>query len=273
MANSLGAAISVFPRNDVPRSSPAPKVRLFCFPSAGGGVQSFTRWAASLPRYVELCPFELPGRGKRLREAGPRRMRELISAIAAAISGSLDRPFAIFGHSLGALIGFELTRYLKTNVHKEPSQLFVSGSRAPHLLRTETPSYTLPDEEFQRRIARFNGTPREILEHQELMSLMLPILRADLELFETYTYRDEPRLSCPIRAFAGLQDPMVPLDDARQWNSHTSGAFSISVLPGDHFFVANSERQLISTLCEDIELVTPVRTASSPSRLRRTIGS
>jgi medium-chain acyl-[acyl-carrier-protein] hydrolase len=148
MANSLGAAVSGFPRNDVPGSSPAPKVRLFCFTSAGGGVQRFTRWAASLPRYLELCPFELPGRGKRLREAGPRRMRELISAIAAAITSSLDRPFAIFGHSLGALIDFELTRYLKANVHKQPVQFFVSGSRAPHLLRTETPGYTVPDEDF-----------------------------------------------------------------------------------------------------------------------------
>jgi medium-chain acyl-[acyl-carrier-protein] hydrolase len=202
---------------------------------------------------VELCPFELPGRGQRLREKPYTRMEELVPVIASEISKALGQPFALFGHSLGACIAFELARYLKAHFRKEPAQLFVSGTSAPHLPPAQAPIYNLPDAEFRAEVTRLNGTPREILENPEAMSLLAPILRADFELIETYEYREGPKLSCPIRAFGGLEDSDALMEDLSEWRHHTSSSFSLSMMPGDHFFIAKSERQLLSILCADLE--------------------
>jgi medium-chain acyl-[acyl-carrier-protein] hydrolase len=232
-----------------------PNLRLFCFPYAGGSALIFRRWSASLPKQVEVCPIELPGRGRRIREASVTRMHELIPAIASAISGALDTPFALFGHSLGASIAFELAGYLKTHFGKEPAHLFVSGNRPPHLPRTKPLLYNLPEAEFSAEVARLNGTPLEILDNADAMAMVMPILRADFELIETYRHQGGPLLACPIRAFGGLQDPDVLKDDLSEWKRHTAGSFSLSMMRGDHFFITQSESQLLSVLSTDLEWI------------------
>jgi medium-chain acyl-[acyl-carrier-protein] hydrolase len=269
--SSFGASITVFPRARTRRTSPSPRLRLFCFPWAGGGVQSFTRWATALPQDIEVAPFELPGRGKRLHESGPKRMSELIPEIAASLSDGLGDSFAIFGHSLGALIAFELARHLKATVGREPLKLFVSGCKAPHLLTPKTTGERLSDADFQRRIARFNGTPREVLDNPDLMELILRALRTDFELFDGYQFEQREKLNCPIRALGGLYDPIVSVDAVKQWACHTSGAFSSSIVAGDHFFVASSEKQILSIISADLEISSMSSSVSSldPSLITR----
>lgn len=241
------------PGREARSSSSQPALRLFCFAHAGGSAQVFRRWQASLPRQVELCPFELPGRGQRLREKPYTRMDELVPVIASEIAETLGQPFALFGHSLGACIAFELAQYVKAHFGKEPAHLFISGKSAPHLPPTQPPVYNLPEAEFRAEVIRLNGTPREILENPEAMSLLEPILRADFELIETYQYRVGPKLSCPIKAFGGLEDSDALMDDLSEWKHYTSSSFSLSMMPGDHFFINKSERQLLSVLCADLE--------------------
>jgi medium-chain acyl-[acyl-carrier-protein] hydrolase len=230
-----------------------PNLRLFCFSYAGGSALTFRRWSASLPKQVEVCPIELPGRGSRMHETAVTRMHELVPAIASGIAGALDTPFALFGHSLGASIAFELAGYLKAHFGKEPAHLFVSGHRPPHLPRMKPLLYNLPEAEFRAEVARLNGTPQEILDNSDAMAMVMPILRADFELIETYRYQGGPLLACPIRALGGLQDPDVLKDDLSEWKRHTAGSFSLSMMPGDHFFITQSEPQLLSVLATDLE--------------------
>lgn len=176
------------------RSSPHTRLRLFCFPYAGGSSLIFRQWPQYLPSAIEVCPVHLPMRHNRMHEAAPTRLLTLVESIAHAIRPLLDMPFAFFGHSMGAIISFELARTLRAQGAGEPAHLFASGHRAPQLPNPVLPMYNLPDSELLKEINRLNGTPPEVLEHPELMQLMLPLLRADFEAIETYSYSPAPRL-------------------------------------------------------------------------------
>jgi medium-chain acyl-[acyl-carrier-protein] hydrolase len=231
-------------------------LRLFCFPYAGGGSLIFRSWGMTLPKWIEVCPVELPGRGRLLHQPAITQMEQLVCAVASSLSTFLDRPFAFFGHSLGAFIAFELARQVRSRYQKEPVYLFVSGNKAPDLPSTRPVTYNLPEAEFRAELARLNGTSPEILENPEAMSLVTPLLRADFEIIETYVYQDGSPLSCPIRAFGGLQDMDATMDDMSEWAHHTTSSFSLSMLPGDHFFLRKSEQQLLSVLAADLEWIT-----------------
>ncbi|HEX8922184.1 MAG TPA: alpha/beta fold hydrolase, partial [Pyrinomonadaceae bacterium] len=199
------------------KSDPGAILRLFCFPYAGGSASIFREWAQSLPATVEVCAIQLPGRGSRLLEPAITKMPRLIKAIAPALVPYLDKPFAFFGHSMGNIISLELARYLRKKMKIEPAHLFVSGSRAPQLPNTEPKSYNLPEAGFMAYLRRLNGTPAEILEHPELMELMLPVLRADFELVQTYVYTHAKPLACPITAFGGSLDKEVGRRGLQAW--------------------------------------------------------
>lgn len=226
------------------KPNPGAKLRLFCFPYAGGTSRVFRDWAAALDGWVEVCTIQLPGRGSRLPEPSFMSLPTLVSALAASIVPELDKPFAFFGHSMGALVGFELARLLRREYGLMPLHLLVSGRRAPQLPLRDPVIYNLPEPEFLREISRLNGTPKEVMEHPELMQLMLPILRADFTVCETYDYVPEPPLGCPISAFGGLQDHRVTRQDLEAWGEHTTSSFSLRLLPGDHFFL-NTARPLL----------------------------
>jgi medium-chain acyl-[acyl-carrier-protein] hydrolase len=230
-------------------------LRLFCFPYAGGSASIFREWAWSLPANVEVCAIQLPGRGSRMLEPAITRIPRLIKAIAPALLPYLDKPFAFFGHSMGNIISLELARYLRRKMKVEPVHLFVSGSRAPQLPSTEPKSYDLPKAGFMNYLRRLNGTPAEILEHPELMELMLPVLRADFELVQTYVYTHAKPLTCPITAFGGLLDKDVGRRRLQAWREQTASHFSLNMIPGDHFFIHESQTLLLAALSEELNKI------------------
>lgn len=227
----------------IPR--PRADLRLFCFPYAGGGTSIYRTWSEKLPPTVELCALQLPGRGPRIMERPFTRMTPLVSAVAQSLLPRLDKPFAFFGHSMGALVAFELTRYLRKHKHSLPLQLFISGARAPQLVKRSLPIHTLPKAEFIKKLRRLKGTSLELLEHAELMQLMLPALRADIKICETYVYKKELPLALPISVFGGVQDRQVKVTHLESWQCQTVSAFSLEMLPGNHFFLHASEPLLL----------------------------
>lgn len=226
-------------------------LRLFCLPYAGGGSSIFRKWRQALPPNVEVCTLQLPGREGRLHEKPFQRLLPLAEAVAEAMLPHLNNPFAIFGHSMGAKIGFEVARYLRKKYELEPVHLFVSGAQAPQLPPTDPPTYNLPQPEFLEELASLNGTPKEVLEHPELLELLIPLLRADFEVVQTYEYLPGPVLTCPITAYGGLQDE-IERDQLEGWGEHTVSSFKLRMLPGDHFFLKSSENLLLRSLASEL---------------------
>lgn len=215
-----------------PRKSPA-RLRLFCFPYAGGGTPIYRDWQRLLPEEVEVCAAQLPGRGTRLQEPAFTDAGALVEALADAITPLLDLPFALFGHSMGAVIGFELARLLRDR----PAHLFVSGRPGPQSRLERDRMFDLPEDLFWERLRRLNGTPAEVIEHPELRELMLPMLRADFSVVETYVYRPGPPLDIPLTAFGGVADAEVSREQVEAWGRETTGPFAARLVPGDHFFL------------------------------------
>ena len=232
--------------------NPHASLRLFCFPYAGGAALTFRTWSDSLPMSLEVCPVELPGRGKRITSAPFTRLQLLVQAIAIALLPYLDKPFAFFGHSMGGLVSFELARLLRKNYGISPVHLFVSGHREPQVPDPDPPIHALPEPEFLEKLRRLNGTPEAVLENAELMQMLLPVLRADFAVIETYAYTPESPLDCPITAFGGLQDREVRYDDLKVWQEQTNAAFSLHMLPGDHFFLQPAQPLLLQLLSQEL---------------------
>jgi medium-chain acyl-[acyl-carrier-protein] hydrolase len=231
-------------------------LRLFCFPYAGGSALIYRKWADQLPSNVEVCPVQLPGRGARLREAPFTNLVPLVERAAVELAPLLDKPFVFFGHSMGAMISFELARRLRSDHRVEPAHLFVSGRRAPRIPIEDAITYNLPAPEFIEELKRLNGTPREVLEHPELMQLMMPILRADFEISQTYRYQASSPLTCPITAIGGIQDDEVPREYLQAWRDETASSFKLRMLPGDHFFLQTSESLLLGILSRELQDIT-----------------
>ena len=229
-------------------------LRLFCFPYAGGGVEVYAGWAAALQDVADVCPVQLPGRGVRLREPAFTELGALVAAVSSAIAPWLDRPFALFGHSMGATIAFQLARSL-TRRGCPPTRLFVSGCGAPRPAGgRQRARYALPDPEFIQELRRLNGTPREVLENPELMKLLLPTLRADFTICDTCGDMDGDLIDSPITAIGGERDTEAPPERVAAWSAWTTGPFHVHRLNGDHFYI-NSLRPQVQAL---------VRTALCP---------
>ncbi|MEM8722520.1 MAG: thioesterase II family protein [Cyanobacteria bacterium P01_G01_bin.39] len=235
-----------------PKPNPRAKLRLFCFHYAGGGAGSFRDWSDNLPPSVEVHFVELPGRGFRLAEKAFVSLNPLVKAIADALHPFLDKPFTFFGHSMGGLICFELTRLLRKKYGLNPIQLFVSAHRAPQLPDPDPPIYNLPDAEFLEELRDLEGTPQEVLENAELMQLLLPTLRADFTVVDTYKYTAESPLDYPITVFGGLQDQEVNYEELEAWQEQTTAAFSLQMLQGNHFFMHSARSLLLEYLCQDL---------------------
>ncbi|MEM8931654.1 MAG: alpha/beta fold hydrolase [Acidobacteriota bacterium] len=215
------------------------RLRLFCFPYAGGGASVYRTWRDALPNSVQVVPIQLPGRESRLREPAFRRMEALIASLDGAIRPLLDRPYAFFGHSLGASIAYELARTIEASGAKGPVRLITSGRRPPHLPQIKEPIHDLPDDAFVDALRDLEGTPDEALANAELMQLLMPLLRADFELVESYsdTWQDDrPQVSCPVTAFGGLRDRDVPREDVEAWSRYGE-PFRLRMFQGGHFFL------------------------------------
>jgi medium-chain acyl-[acyl-carrier-protein] hydrolase len=229
-------------------------MRLFCFPYAGGGAAIYRSWGDYLPSSIEVCPVQLPGRGSRLKEPPYTDVPAMVEAISDGLSAHFDKPFAFFGHSMGALIGFGLARLLKEKHGLEPRHLFVSAHGAPYILDTSPPSFNLPKDEFIAELRRLKGTPEQVLAHAELMELMIPLLRADFQVCQTYTYSNAngPALGCPITAFGGTQDQHVTRETLEGWAEVTTGSFMLRMILGDHFFLHASEGIILQIVAREM---------------------
>lgn len=234
--------------------SPSSALRLFCFPYAGGSSAIFRPWLNQLPAsaQIEICSVQLPGREARWREPPITNLATLVQALSQALRPHLDLPFAFFGHSLGALVSFELARQLQAQRAPLPIHLFVSGCRAPQLLRSKG-LHTLPDQALLAELQALKGTPQQVLENPELMQLLLPTLRADFSIFETYTYREQPTLACDISAFGGLKDSEAPAAALPDWRQHTNLSFSQHFLPGDHFFLHTHYALMLKIMIDQLK--------------------
>jgi medium-chain acyl-[acyl-carrier-protein] hydrolase len=247
----------------IPRPNPRSQLRLFCFPYAGGAATIYRQWPQSLPAFVEVIAVQPPGRGARLKETPFTNLRPLVESAAVAILPELDRPFALFGHSMGAIIAFELAHLLLDRHGLKPSRLFVSGRRAPQIPTSDSETFKLPDAEFIEELRRLQGTPDEVLAEPELMQLILPLLRADFEVVQTYVYHPGPPLPCPLTVYGGAEDWEEPPDYLNPWRQHTSDEFSAKIFDGGHFFLHTHQAELLQALGRNLEMVV-IRGARPP---------
>ena len=195
-----------------------------------------------------------PGRGSRHHEPSIPRLSILVDRLYEAIQPLLDKPFAFFGHSLGGLVAFELTRQLRQQKLPQPRVLFVSACGAPHLRDPYPDIHALPDSDFMNALQRYNGIPSELLQQSDLMQLFLPMLRADVEAAETYHYSPgQPPLGCPIITFGGLDDPHVDRESLEGWASHTNVRLKSQYFPGDHFFINTAREAIIESIVAELE--------------------
>jgi medium-chain acyl-[acyl-carrier-protein] hydrolase len=237
------------------RTNERAELKMFCFPYAGGTALMFNKWADLLPSIVQVIPVELPGRGVRLKEPAYLSLPALIDELEEVIWPLLDKPFVFFGHSMGALIAFELARTLRRKYDREPQALFVSGRRAPQTPKNEPITYNLPHNEFIAELIKMGGTPKEVIEDAELMEMIIPLLRADFQLVQTYEYLPDTLLRCPITIYGGLQDHYSPRELLLPWKELTNSRCSLRMLPGDHFFIRSSQAQLLKLLARELQEV------------------
>jgi medium-chain acyl-[acyl-carrier-protein] hydrolase len=179
-------------------------------------------------------------------------MEPLVSSLRDALAPALRPPFAFFGHSMGALVAFELTRALRRAALPLPASLVVAARPAPHVPETSEPIHLLPEPAFLAEIRRFTGTLAEVVTHRELMRLMVPLLRADFSVCETYRYVAEPPLECPISALAASSDDAVPVEQVAAWSTHTTSDFRLHVIEGGHFFPLTARSAVVTRVAADI---------------------
>jgi len=236
-----------------PRANPEVETRLFLFPYAGGGPAVFNKWISEIPDNIEAWIAHYPGRGSRHQETPIKDIKVLAERFVQAIQALLDKPFAFFGHSMGGLVAFELTRQLRQRNCPQPQILFISACRAPHLPDPNPPIHKHPDPDFMKSLQELNGIPSELLHQPEVMQLLLPILRADFEAAESYKFDPgESRLHVPILAFAGLDDRRVSQERVEGWALHTEAGFKPQYFSGDHFFINTCRAAVIASITAEL---------------------
>src|ERR1022692_3502211 len=212
-------------------------------PCARGGGAAYRAWAESLPRSVAVVPMRTPRRNT---------MAELVAALCDSIEAHLDEPFAFFGHSMGAVVAFELARLLRRRNQPAPRMLVASGARAPQFRRGHVPPPEPSEAQFVEALRRLEGTPREVLDNPNLMQLILPALREDAAIYRNYIYAEEPPLDCPIRAYGGAEDPNVRREHLEGWAVETTAVFAVRVFPGGHFYLRTYRQEFLAALARDL---------------------
>ncbi|MGZ4105935.1 MAG: thioesterase II family protein [Tumebacillaceae bacterium] len=230
--------------------NPTAKLRLFCLPFGGGGASIYFNWSRQLPSDVEVIAIQPPGRENRIGEVPFRNTSQLVEELATEMLPLLDKPYVLFGHSMGALLAYELTCEFRRRGHKLPEHLYASSHTAPQISR-QSRSHQLPDDEFWEHVIQLNGTPKEVLANDELRELVLPTLKADFEMCETHEFVPEAPLECPITVYAGLQESKYQ-EHFRAWSERTSGGFRMRMFPGDHFYLNTARDLLLGMLSHDL---------------------
>ena len=231
------------------REASSAKLRLYCFHHAGGGPSVYREWSAQLRGDVEVVPVLLPGRGLRFDEQPYTRMAPLVEGVLAALRPTLDRPFAFFGHSMGALVAFEVTVAMEGSGGATPEHLFVSGRRSPDELHRGEPIHALPEDAFLTEMQRlYGGVPEAVRNEPELLALFLPALRADVEVFETYAPLTDRKVTCPLRVYGGTDDRRPKPETLPGWQRVAERPISVQTFPGDHFYLNTQSGPLLADL-------------------------
>lgn len=220
---------------------PPRRLRLYCFSYAGGSAFNFLPWQPAFDSAIEVCAVQLPGRGGRMTQEPYRSMPELVAGLLPVFAQHNELPFAFFGHSLGGLVAFELARSLALHGLRMPMHLFISGSPAPRHRSSTRQVHRLDDAGLIDVLKDYNGTPPELLENRELLAMVLPTIRADFTVAETYRYRAGRMLDLPITVLAGRLDECSSIEQVHGWQRETTGASRVIWFEGDHFFI-NSHR-------------------------------
>jgi medium-chain acyl-[acyl-carrier-protein] hydrolase len=235
---------------------------LFCVPHAAGDPGFFRRWCELLAPDIDVCRIALPGREPRRSEPPATRMDRVAGPLLEAMREYTAEPYAVFGHSMGAAIGYEVVRRLSAESLGNPVRLFVSGRRAPHTPLRHPPYHQLTDRDLARVLVRLNGTPKEMLDEESFVTGVLPCVRADFELLETWYPTLEPRLRCAVSAFAGDSDPEVSSGELLAWEQVTAGTFEARLFSGDHFYLKGARPAVLSAI-RDALLSDTLRSTSS----------
>jgi medium-chain acyl-[acyl-carrier-protein] hydrolase len=238
-----------------PRPNPGAALRLVCFPYGGAGTSAFRLWPAALPADVEVLAIELPGRETRMREPRFERLDPLVAALTDAVASRIEPPFAIYGHSLGSLVGFGFARELRRRGLPGPRHLFMSGRRAPQLPERSALA-TLPDRDLLAALRRMGGIPEVVFAQPDLVAWYLPIIRADIRISELEVIADDAPLACPITAFGGLADELATPAEIEAWRSQTTAAFDHELFGGGHFFIQTARDGFLGSLARRLSRIT-----------------
>lgn len=240
------------------------RLRLLCFPYAGAGATALASWDKLLPTSMESRTIQLPGRGSLFREAPFTALAPLVHWLVRKEGPTLRPPYIFFGHSLGALIAFEVTRQLRRMARPLPLCLVVSGRTAPQLPDPNEPVHGLAPDAFKARLRSLGGTPPELLDNEELMDLVLPTLRADFQISETYRYTHEAPLPCPIVALGGEDDETTPIEGLLPWREQTAGRFRHHLFPGGHFFIHSAAQLVVETITSELHEASSHASSTTP---------
>ncbi len=231
------------------RRNPDADLRLFCFHFAGGSASVFRGWADYLPGNVELVAVQLPGREGRYNEDFIAEFDDLITILVNVIASMLDKPYIVFGHSMGTIKSFELIRKLKSQGLPQPLLYIPAGRKAPHFPDSDPPIAHLSDREFRRELLRkYPETLEDVLRNEELWEVFMPLLRADFKLYESYRFRKGVKLDCPIVAFAGEVEPDLQEHELQAWADLTTGGFQTKRFPGGHFFIRSAQARVLEAI-------------------------
>ncbi|WP_444935833.1 thioesterase II family protein [Microbulbifer sp. JMSA004] len=240
----------------IPLPKPNATVRLLCLPHAGGTAALYRPWANLLPDWIELVLVCLPGREQRCNESMPADMQALIKLLSRAVTPILDRPWAAFGHSMGATVAHELALSLYRENLRGPEHIFVSAREAPQFQKGGS-VHKLDDDSLCQQLIELGGTSPELLEIPELRALLLPAIRQDYRLIETNGLSSDQVLSCPITAMVGRDDPELSIDEARGWQQWTSCEFHLEEYPGNHFYLSGCPDLVVRHIAQKLSLSQP----------------
>jgi medium-chain acyl-[acyl-carrier-protein] hydrolase len=235
------------------RSAPDARLRLFCLPHAGGGTVAYRPWALRFAPEVDVVAIRPPGREHRHRERACSRLPDLVENVVREVVPLLDRPYAWFGHSLGALVAFEACRTIQALGRPGPVRLMVSGRPAPDLPSRLSPVHAAPTPVLLDRLRQMGGTPPEILDDHGVMSALLPTIRADLAAAETYRCRPGRPLDVPITVFGGRQDPFTTADELAAWARHTTAGCRVETFDGGHFYLHERGTDVDAAVLRELE--------------------
>lgn len=228
------------------------KIKLFCIPYAGGSGVIYNEWKKKLGDFIVVNPVELSGRGKRFVEPLYDKLEDAVEDVFNLIKDDLEEPYALYGHSMGSIIAYELCHKIIDNNLPAPEHIFFSGRCAPSIKRKKKPIHNLPDEEFKHEILDLGGTPKELFENEELLDIFIPIIKADFRVVENYIYEEKNDLDLNITVLYG-EDEEWEAYEIEKWREHTRKNCNIFTTEGGHFFIHSHTDQVMKIVNNTLE--------------------